>query len=385
MTTDFTTYTNTLELIETIRNGNMVEFERLLPLAKMKEIAYAPVHVACFCNQVDMLKRLLEHIPMDEFPEEQGLVWAIEQNNREIIDVLLPRLHSSTIEKGLVVARDPLIIDLLEPYVGKASHSLVREVCVHNNLNALRKLLTHNKIEQKFVQRACMALSRTPHTEAMHMLLQHTNGQVFSLSQTSKINILARCITPDSCLEMLETLLPHCDPEMYFGALEAAVSKSLYPQFCFLLDKKEYTSTEISSCFNMACKRSNSQIVLDLLKADPLLENKSTEALGCAVRANDRTLFDQLLPLIFQQEQGVENAYRAVATAARFQNTDFLERLEKVIDLNAAHTYLVHHVWQNDPKHTSAENYLLAFIAQQQKQRLVSEIDPQQRAATRKM
>ena len=376
-------YLTTLDLIQAIREGDYEQFKLLLPKSDITAMECAAVHVAVQCDRTHMLTDMLSVCATHEIliKSAQGLVWAIEQNALQTVLLLLPHFYKDAIEESLQVIKDFKIIDAIQPHITEVGVNLVKMWCQTENIYALNAF--KNKIDAKHMQEAAFEALKTNNVELVEFFMVNC-GDVFQNypPNKSKKNILLQSV--GYSVEVMRTVLEHCTDDMRYEALRRSVSFELHEHSNILIENHTYSDDEIVEIFKFTAIRSDSNLASKILEQYPIFEERATEMLACAVRSNNRTLFDHLFNKIdTNKPDTIENAQRAVWWASARNHPEYLSALASKIDLtvcfNTMHTTKDHAFKE---KHF---DFLRDFIAQQQHDVITSELGHTGQSVRRKM
>lgn len=373
-------YFVTLDLIQSIRSNNQHAFDVLLPRANICAMDYAAIHVAVQFQRTEMLRSLLDICKTNEWTVDspQSLVWAIEQNNLHVASLLLPHLSESAIEYGLKSAQDPAIIDAVQEYLPTVSWNLVEHWCETNQLYGLNAF--KDKMDARLIQKATTKALKIDNTPALELFLNHCNNTDDELSK-----ILNRSVS--SSVQTMQKVMQYCTKDLYYPALKKTISFNNPEHFNVLIEAHTYSDAEMLEAFELSTQRSNSAICLTLLDRYPVLAARSFEAMVCAVRNDDRDLFDRAFAQFDASDRSaIEHAQKASWAASVRNRPDYLSILSTKIDLNIALEKMQVHLNPLGHSHQDHQyDCLKDFLAQQQNDTIVKHIGDVGQSARRKM
>lgn len=374
----FDVYNNTLKLIEAVRDGNQQEFDRLLLSSNIDLMDHAVVHIAAQFNRQEMLTILLPLAQIIENP--QGILWSIEQNNYDVVAMLAPHLEQSALGYGLRFAHNNEVIDAIAPHIHDIKEDLVKDLCAKENPYIFEAL--HSKMNERVIRTAVFEAIKNNNIPVLKSLMDlygdlfaHYNGNDYT-------NIVVNAV--GSSLETINVVLPYCDKNMYYKALRRSVSFNKFEHTKILVENHTYTDDQILDVFNICVKRNDIQFASHVLKHYPIVHSTKSQLLECAVRNDDRILFDTLFKDVDGgNSQDVNACHQAVGWASKRGYNHYLVTLAQKIDLNVSLE-----VMYNDNVNKFTEEHfdtLRDFLAQQQNQKIGAQIDAVGSVGRRKM
>lgn len=370
-------YFSTLDLLQSIRNGDQHAFDQLLPHSDVCAMDHAAIHVAAQCNQKHMLNTLLSTLS-DKILSPQSLVCAIANDNCDVVADLLPHLHEDCIAIGLKNAENTTIVDLIAPYITQVDDNLLLHLCNHNRMYSLN--LLKDKINRKSIKKTLLHTFKSNNLPASIFLLDNCGDMFMNYDGNSNYNILVQAVS--SSVEILDVVVQRCSKDMRYEALRRAVSFDMHEHSSSLIKNHTYTNEEAIGIFSICCSRSDSKFGAAMLQAYPVLQNHAVNLIGCAVRANDQELFNHLFSKVEKQNiTHTEALYQAGMVASRKNYTHYLMDLAKIIDLNVA----LHLMSEKDNIKDEHMDGLRTVIAQQQNQTIASHIENLGSSTRRKM
>lgn len=375
----FDVYTNTLSLIEAVRDDNFQQFDALLPVSNIDLMDHAAVHMAAQFNRQEMLTTLLPLAHTIENP--QGLLWAIEQNNVAVVSMLAPHLEQSALGCGLKLAHTKDIIDAIAPHILDVKEYLAEDLCAKDNSYIFEAL--QEKMSDRFIEKAVLMSLKNNNLTALKTLMD-LSGDLFvqKYNENNHHNVVAQAV--GSSVEGMNIVLPYCDKNMYYKALRRSVSFDKNEHTKILAENHTYSDEEILDLFNICAVRNDTQFASYILKHYPIVQASKTKILGCAVRNNDQILFDTLFQDVdFSNSDDVNACHQAAWWASKRGYRQYLSTLAQKIDLNVSLETMY-----NDTSHKFKEEHfdtLRDFLAQQQKQKIVAQIDDVGSVGRRKM
>lgn len=374
----FEVYNNTLRLIEAVRDGDRQQFDELLPYSAVDLMDHAVIHVAAQFNRQEMLTVLLPLAQTIQNP--QGLLWSIEQNNVAVVSLLAPHLEQSALGCGLKLAHTNDIIDVIALHIHEVRESLLEDLCQKDNPYIFTAL--YGKMSQRVIERAVVELLKNNNIAPLQCLMKLSNGVFEHYNGNTYTNIVLQAI--GSSVEAMNIILPYCDKNMYYKALRRSVSFNKFEHTKILAENCTYSDDEILDLFNICAVRNDAQFASHIIKHYPIVQSSKTKILGCAVRNNDQILFDTLFQdADFSNSDVVNACHQAAWWASKRGYRQYLSSLTQKIDLNVSLETMY-----NDTAHKFKEEHfetLRDFLAQQQNQKIVAQIDAIGSVGRRKM
>lgn len=375
----FEVYNNTLRLIEAVRENNLQQFEELLPVSNIDLMDHAVIHMAAQFNRQEMLTTLLPLAHNIENP--QGLLWAIEQNNVAVVSMLAPHLEQSALGSGLKLAHNNDAIDAIAPHIYEVKEYLAEDLCAKDNSYIFEVL--QEKMSDRFIEKAVLMSLKNNNLTALKTLMD-LSGELFvqKYNQNNRENLVAQAV--GASVEGMNVILPYCDKNMYYKALRRSVSFDKNEHTKILVENHTYSNEEILDLFNVCAVRNDTQFAYYILKHYPIVHPIKSKILGCAVRNNDQILFDTLFQdADFNNSDDVNACHQAAWWASKRGYRQYLSTLSEKIDLNVSLETMY-----NETAYKFKEEHfdtLRDFLAQQQKQKIVAQIDDVGSVGRRKM
>ena len=374
----FDVFNNTLKLIEAVRDGNRQEFDRLLLSSNIDLMDHAVIHVAAQFNRQEMLNILLPLAQTIENP--QGLLWSIEQNNYDVVAILAPYLEQNALGDGVRFAEANNIIDAIAPHIDHVNEHLAKDLSAKENPHIFEVL--HAKMSERVIRTAVFEAVKNNNIPVLKTLMD-LQGELFAhYNGNDYTNLVVNAV--GASLEAMNIVLPYCDKNMYYKALRRSVSFNKFEHTKILAENHTYTNDEILDLFKICVKRNDAQFASHVLKHYPIVHSKKAQLLECAVRNDDRILFDTLFKDVdCDNNQDVNAGHQAAWWASKRGYNHYLVTLAQKIDLNVSLETMYSdnaHKFKEDDFET-----LRDFLAQQQNQKIVAQIDAVGSTVRRKM
>lgn len=374
----FEVFNNTLQLIKSVRDDNRQQFDALLPHSNIDLMDHAVIHTAAQFNRQEILTLLLPITQTIRNP--QGLLWSIEQNNVEVVALLAPHLEQSALCHGLRLADTNEIIDAIATHIYDIAEHTVKELCKKDNPYIFKAL--YEKMSQRVTVRAVMELLKNKNIAPLKNLMELSNGLFEHYEGNSYNNVVLQSV--GSSVDGMKTILPYCDKNMYYHALRHSLSIDKYEHTRILFECHTYTNDEIMDLFGICVNRNDSQSAAHILNQYPIVLPHKTQLLGCAVRNNDNILFNTLFDDVDStDEEDVQACHHAAWWASKRGYSQYLSILSQKIDLKES----LETMYTNIHNKFKEQHYetLRDFVAQQQHEKIVTEIGASGVAGRRKM
>jgi len=374
----FEVYNNTLRLIEAVRENNPQQFDALLPLSNIDLMDHAVIHMAAQFNRQEMLRVLLPLAQTIENP--QGLLWAIQQNNCDVVAMLAPYMHQNALGDGLIFAHNNDVIDAIAPHIYEIKEHLAEDLCAKDNSYIFEAL--NEKIYDRFIEKAVLMSLKNNNLTALKTLMDLSGEHFVQIyNENNHQNVVAQAV--GSSVEGMNIVLPYCDKNMYYKALRRSLSFDKYEHTKILMSIHTYSNEEIIDLFDVCTKHNDLQFAYHVLQNYPIVHAKKSQLLDCAVRNNDGILFNTLFQDVdSNNSDDVLACHQAAWSASRLGYRQYLSTLSEKIDLNVSLETM--HSGNNKFKEKHFET-LRDFLAQQQHEKIEAEVGDVGSVARRKM
>lgn len=356
-------YSCTLNLIDAIRNDDFKTFSLLIEQADLRVMDCAAINLAIHFERKEMLERMLGVLKVNEWQIQspQGMILGFEENKWEIASIALPYLAEDALENILKMANTPEIIDTIDPYISSIKKHVAIHWCKNNQLHSLNRFI--DKMELNVIQKTAIEAVNMNDSAMVEFFLNYFKDTQQDISNKHD-NILSWAVS--SSLDILKQIIPSCPKELYYKAIRKSISLEKYEYSHVLIENADLSNEEASEIFSLSTFKSHPKLCTMLVDRYPDCETRLSEALSCAVRGNDRVLFDRAFSRIDTDcRENLKHAMEAAWWASKRKRPEYLLTLSEKIDLNYALEQM--HIATSFKFKEHHYDCLRDFLAQQQR------------------